>query len=89
VPITCLEFAGVPALGLAPLFNFSVISDALLVISSAFLTYTKKILRIVRQLILLVVLLHIILGVELGSLALLEHLEVFGCILNDVGRLVT
>lgn len=47
-----------------------------------------QLLCIIRELVLLVILLHIVLGVELRSLPLFEHFEVLSRVLDDVGGLV-
>lgn len=52
------------------------------------LCYVLSVLRIVGQLVLLVLLADIELGIELKLLALLQHLEVLGGILYDVGWLI-
>ena len=63
--------------------------DARLVISSAFLSLGRLVLGVVGQFVFLIVLPHIVLGVEVELLALLERLEVLGPVLNDVRRLVS
>lgn len=50
--------------------------------------YLLSVLRVVGQLVLLVLLADVELGVKLELLALLQHLEILGGVLDDVGGLV-